>query len=896
MLKRIAAALLVSLALAEMLIGPAYAVCSGVSSKAPLLCRDDSKLLASQHPDHYLAMPLVTHTVTGHGTATLQSSDFGILYPHGWPVDANGARRVSLAYDSGSRRVTITALSGGTFDVWVKGVKTTVASPFLSEAHAATEGPWYFDRTASGWAWSQTLWDLYSVAPTAYVYWSSVASDGAGFQELHGWNRDIGWHLNHHLVEGTELISGGVLGGYTLDTDTDAALRLSISECTIADEDIFLVNAAKDALDEVYTIWRRSGTSGYWTYSIANQFPFLYGTYPQRNYDAGGGTGWAMADISGLGLGSYVTAYVVATPAIDAYNHRFIIIPGQTQYSTLTAAQAESPTSLALGTLPFAEFTAIAQLVFKARSTYGGTAKAQLSSVTRLTGPRGSFSSTAAPTSHNSLGGLQGGAAGAYYHLATPEFVTAGAGIALGTGTTTATATSTASATATATGSGTATQSGANGYTGTWANTGTGTGTLTSWVGGYNNWKHTGTWTATSTVTSSRTVEATSTYSNTVTRTVTVEHAGTETYTATGALTLTNTVTTTGSATVTGTSGATAVGTYSKTQTETATGTTSLSETYGFASTKTITATGTATGSRTILMTATTTGTGTATRTISSANSTTGTVTGTSTDTYSYAPLTAGATLTLSGTSTGVASGVVTDTSTNTATATATSCNASSVYGCQIINTIGESTLAGSGTANYYSRWADSSTLETGMISDDGTTVTTWGDGDVMNDLAVGGNVSASNITATPTANAIPKANASGTLNSWVTGRGQAVYATTSSGSIVANPTAVTVATISVGSGNAGALFVWGAAKIIPTLGGGSCNLWIEVDSTTYGATLGFQASDNGYWQSLSPVAVVPSASSSAHTVTLRLGATEGQTCTIASGDGYIMAQSMGSP
>lgn len=339
-----------------------------------------------------------------------------VRQPHGWPIDTVGARLVSLSYDAATRKVTVTALSGDSFEVWVHGVKFTYASPYVSAAHTATEGGWFLYHDGTGFEWTQVQWNLYSVAPVAYVYWSSVGSSGQGFYELHGWSRDIGWHNEQHSTNGTMLISGGTLADYLLDTDTDAALQFSIAATIIADEDIMLTRAQK-ADGAGFTIWTRSGVDGYWTWTTGNTFPFYYATYPQKNHDPG--TGWTTSDISGTSGGNYLTTYVLVTPSLDT-DHRYVIIPGQTEYTTLSAAKFETPSALNLGTLPFQEFVAIAQLVFHASVSFGGTAKAELVSVTRLSGPRGSFSSTALVGTHNSLTGLQGGASGSYYH--TPEW------------------------------------------------------------------------------------------------------------------------------------------------------------------------------------------------------------------------------------------------------------------------------------------------------------------------------------------------------------------------------------------------------------------------------------------------------------------------------------------
>jgi len=345
---------------------------------------------------------------------------FPAIGAHGWPRDASGNYLVSMSYSSTNKQVTIVALSGSTFDIWVKGAKQTISSPHVSVAHTATEGGWFYSHNGSAWVWSQVNWDLFQSSPACYVYWSSIGGAGKGFHELHNWSRPVDWHKEKHNSTGTDLISGGYIGSYTLDTDTDVALRLGVSECVIADEDIGHTLSVLNSGDN-FAVWYRSGVDGYWTWLENNDLPLLYGTYARRNYDSGGGTGWTMADISGVGLGEYVSYYILATPCLDSA-HRFILIPGQTAYTSLAAAQAEAPFSLSLGALPFQECVAIAQLVFHCRSIYGGSSKSRLESVRRLTAPRGSFSSAATSfPSHNALFGLQGGVAGERYHLTETE-------------------------------------------------------------------------------------------------------------------------------------------------------------------------------------------------------------------------------------------------------------------------------------------------------------------------------------------------------------------------------------------------------------------------------------------------------------------------------------------
>jgi hypothetical protein len=341
---------------------------------------------------------------------------------HGWPLDADGAPLTTLAYDPVTRQVTVTALVGSTIDLFVLGEKITFASPHVSVEHAATAGPWFYYHDGSSFTWTQTPWSITRDAPICYAYWSTVANSGVALEERHRAERNAEWHEWAHYSQGTVLLSGGVLGDYTLATDTDAAIQFSITECRIADEDIESTLAAKSD-GAGFTVWYRSGAAGIWTWATAQTLPFLYGAYPQYNEYTG--ATWQMTDLSGLGLGKWMTSYVLAVPALDG-DHRFVIIPGQTEYASLAAAAAESITSLVLGDLPFSEAVTIAQLVFQAKSTFAGTAQAELVSVTRLVGARVTITGAGASTNHNSLGGLQGGTAGEYYHLTAAEYAALG--------------------------------------------------------------------------------------------------------------------------------------------------------------------------------------------------------------------------------------------------------------------------------------------------------------------------------------------------------------------------------------------------------------------------------------------------------------------------------------
>jgi hypothetical protein len=372
-----------------MTLTPSGADTIGGLTSVPLSSTGSSCILVDEAPGIW---GLVEST-SGSGGVLARLN--GMIWPHGWPVDANGNPLVTLSYNAGTREVTITANSGSTFTIWWRGVPTTIASPFTTTAHNTVEGSWFLSWNGTAFTWSQTTWDFYAVNPTTYVYYSSLLATGAAFSELHRWGTDPGYHQNIHFAIGTSLQAGGQLSGYTPNTFTDAALQFSVAQTTINDEDINYVLGP--AASGSYTVWYRSGVNGYWEWQTGLSFPFIYtaGSYADLNLFSGGS--WGLTSIDGSGGGAYGTAYVVTTPALLASN-QFIIIPGQTQYSTLAAAQAETFNTLSLGAIPWIEFVAIAQIVFYAHHGSGGTTNTAIAAVAALTGSR---SSITLPISNN---------------------------------------------------------------------------------------------------------------------------------------------------------------------------------------------------------------------------------------------------------------------------------------------------------------------------------------------------------------------------------------------------------------------------------------------------------------------------------------------------------------
>jgi hypothetical protein len=220
------------------------------------------------------------------------------------------------------------------------------------------------------------------------------------FFELHTYERSMVLHANLHATQGTKVVSGFAAGNYTLNTDSDAAVAMSFGSGVVADEDIFRTNPAI-ADGGPYTIWYRDGLTGEWKWDQTLVLPFFYGTYPQYNYDAGGGTGWTRADIP---TADFVNYWVFVSTSVGT-NGQVFLVPGQQYFTSQTAAEAESLADINWGTMPFQEIAPLYRLTFEAKVSYAGTAKAKLVAITRQLGGGATVSSGVSPSSHSALSG-----------------------------------------------------------------------------------------------------------------------------------------------------------------------------------------------------------------------------------------------------------------------------------------------------------------------------------------------------------------------------------------------------------------------------------------------------------------------------------------------------------
>jgi hypothetical protein len=181
--------------------------------------------------------------------------------------------------------------------------------------------------------------------------------------------------------------------------------------------------------------------------------------------------------------------------------------------------------------------------------------------------------------------------------------------------------------------------------------------------------------------------------------------------------------------------------------------------------------------------------------------------------------------------------------------------------------------VGGSGSSNDVPKWITYNVLGNSIISDNGSTVT------------ISGNIAANNITATPTANKIPIADASGTLNAWVTHSVRQFY-TVSNGAQVTCPQDYSWATLTYGStsGYSGYAMINAAVSAQSFDASSSpCYVSLWIDSSQIGSIMRATSTSNTFLVSLSPVTMA-AFNAGAHYIYLKLASTEGRACTVNAG------------
>lgn len=353
------------------------------------------------------------------------------------PTGFKDPELVVVTYDSAARTITLT----GTVEAYYRGVQiAALTSGWVSDAipPGPTQG-YFLYYNGSAFVWSTTVWS-FDTLHIAYVYYESGGTFRFAIRETHGL---MPWQAHRELHEtvGTYLRSGGDLSSYVLASTVAANRRPDVASTVIADEDLQSTNPTLTSKSYTHLYLTSTGTS---TFSTANaEILPVTGATPYYNQFTGGN--WVQTAVPPT---QYTIVFLVAVPTSadsGSQTYRYLWLQGQLA-GTLANAQAFDFHDMNIGQLSglATEFVPVGKVIVRntgadwelasvekltvtrvAASTAGGNFISSVETDATLTGTGTPASPLGVVTSallHNSLGGLNGGTAGQYYHLTSAEY------------------------------------------------------------------------------------------------------------------------------------------------------------------------------------------------------------------------------------------------------------------------------------------------------------------------------------------------------------------------------------------------------------------------------------------------------------------------------------------
>lgn len=347
-----------------------------MTTRGDLIFRDAANVTAR------LAAGTAGQVLTSDGTDIAWSSQFEALEePTGFPPLADAQAASTVTFDDVGLELEI-APTGATFDYWIHGVRYSVATQTATITD--TEGLWFFYMDTDGLLYATQTFPgnmLVDKAIAAILYWDSSA--GAHLylgEERHGMNMSGLSHQYLHLVFGTQWISGGALGGFTIgDGSLAAHAEFDCGTVQIADEDLFFTfsDGAPQDLTPILRapIFYLSGT-GDWNKDAATDYTCKrFGVADRLAWNRFLGGTWSQVEVTN---GDYVLVHIIATNDVLT---PIIAIQGQAEYANLPQAREGATTeldSLVTAGLPFAEFTPLGSVIFQTSDGYGNAVKARV--------------------------------------------------------------------------------------------------------------------------------------------------------------------------------------------------------------------------------------------------------------------------------------------------------------------------------------------------------------------------------------------------------------------------------------------------------------------------------------------------------------------------------------
>jgi len=338
-----------------------------------------------------LGVPTVTSVLpiasggTNANTVTTARQSLGIETVFNGIEDAT--QFTSVTYTASTRTVAVTTTASAAFTV--NGVRYIPGATTTSVTHTATNGLWYFYYNSSGTlVSSQVFWDLLQTAPVATVYYTTSNNGGAASgilsYELHAGvqGMDNAVHKNLHLTRGTQLLSGVVPSGYTLNTNGLANTSYAISAGQVADEDLILNTTTQlQGGANTYRILWQTGTSAapVWNW-IDDAEGGIYSNGTNCYYNQLTGGSWQLTPMTS---NAFVNYWILATTSYSS--PQTVVLMGQTTYASQALAQAAT-FSNEMGNIGLftAEGVICYQMTYGRNGGYGSPGNIRLLAVARV--------------------------------------------------------------------------------------------------------------------------------------------------------------------------------------------------------------------------------------------------------------------------------------------------------------------------------------------------------------------------------------------------------------------------------------------------------------------------------------------------------------------------------
>ena len=362
-----------------------------LSANFELYLQSTNILLRKLAVSHLGKLTLDTYgagTHTGTATKTLQVDASGNVIEGDsvsqFPIDINrfgflNQTETTISFNPTTFVFTLASV-GASWSYYRAGLKHTITGnkTVTLAGSPPTTGMYYiYIDSTDGTLTSGAAWTLNDTkVPVAVIYFNDALTPKYQLsEERHTCLIDRRMHLYEHMTSGTKLISGGAVSGYTLNSDVEANKTFAVSQAVIADEDILNTLTAladPDGATNAYVIAYKS--AGVWIWEDA-QVPFRYTTSGYIQYNAAG----TMTEGAG---NKFYNTYLFLSNIVGSA--RFLIIHGESEFSTAATAYTEVFSSFNLSGFITNEGLALYQLTWKTSAAYSTKGKCVLDRVQRI--------------------------------------------------------------------------------------------------------------------------------------------------------------------------------------------------------------------------------------------------------------------------------------------------------------------------------------------------------------------------------------------------------------------------------------------------------------------------------------------------------------------------------